>query len=93
MNGICYEEFSQSLRVIYFMAVQIFFLLSKTLQEIASSLYLFLVFNLVTLWCHPGHEIMLASYLGAWVESNANLVRKYYETKALFKKGLNFFRG
>ena len=81
------------MKVKYFMAVQIFFLLSKTLQEIASSLYLFLVFNLATLQCHPGHEIMLASYLGAWVESNVNLVRKYYETKALFKKGLNFFRG
>ena len=45
INGICYEEFSQILKVKYFIAVQRFFLLSnKTLLEVAKSFYFFLVF-------------------------------------------------
>ena len=36
---------------------------------------------------------MLARYKETWIERKANLARKYFETEALFKKGLNFFRG
>ena len=43
INCTCYEELSQSLKAKYFMAVQSFSLLSKTLQEVGNSLYFFLV--------------------------------------------------
>ena len=36
---------------------------------------------------------MLARYKETWIERKANLSRKYFETEALFKNGLNFFRG
>ena len=49
INCTCYEELSQSLKVKYFMAVQSFLLLSKTLQEVENSLYFFLVVSVVKL--------------------------------------------
>ena len=35
---------------------------------------------------------MLASYKETGIERKANLARKYFETEALFKKGINFLR-
>ena len=49
INCTGYEELSQSLKVKYFMAVQSFSLLSKTLQEVGNSLYFFLVVSVVKL--------------------------------------------
>ena len=43
INCTGYEELSQILKDKYFMAVQSFSLLSKTLQEVGNSLYFFLV--------------------------------------------------
>ena len=86
INCTCYKELSQSLKIKYFMAVD---------ENVARSCELFPFFLSLFLWKGYSATLVIRWYAcrlqGNLDRKPGNLARKYFESKALLKKGINFF--
>ena len=86
INCTCYKELSQSLKIKYFMAVD---------ENVARSCELFPFFLSLFLWKGYSATLVIRWYAcrlqGNLDRKPGNLTRKYFESKALLKKGINFF--